>query len=260
MLKKEHGIRLICLFLFVLVVCTTGCGSNDSGKIPDHITTDADPMSINPPEELPANFVQIYREAEHLYAMFTGYGSIEYVDRTIRYNGETYQEFRHADFSTLAEMGNVVRQHFSEEITNTLMNKTVAGAGCPLYLEQDGQLYRFGGYAAQWGYSAAEGYTWVPLGTVDGEHLVEVSASITEYGTTYTAAVVCRYVIEADGSIRFTEFPLIIEHLWDAFAQPSAQAPVSTITDIADWDRLAWVQAPYDDDSIKRAHAAYEFT
>lgn len=294
MRKNKQYTCLIGVMFLLLVVCVTGCGADDSGQpsvTTSPYTTEPAPASDdapagttdcgvddagqppittapqttepasgsdNAPAELPENFEQIYREAESLYALFTGYGSIGYDSKVIEYNGQRYQGCSHRDFSSLVEMEAVISRYFSEEITSALMNKTVAGDDYPLYVEQDGKLYRFSGYAAQWGYDAAKDYTWTPLGAAGDEHLVEVSASITEYGTEYTATAVCKYVRNADGSICFTEFPLMIVRLWDAFAQPD-QATVSTINDIADWDRLPWVHSLYGDDNREYAPAAYAF-
>lgn len=283
MQKNQRYPRFIGLLLLILVIYATGCGADDAGQplittaphttesapasdnVPDPSTTITDPYTTEPPAtsdivraELPENFEQIYREAENFYAMFTGYGRIGYESRVIEYNGQRYQGCSHRDFSTLAEMEAVISRYFSEEITSALMNTTVAVDGYPLYLEQDGKLYRYSGYAAQWGYDAAKDYTWTPLGSYGEEHLVEVSASITEYGTEYTATAVCKYTLDADGSIRFTEFPLMIVRLWDAFSQPD-QATVSTIHDIADWDKLPWVHNLYGSNNREYAPAAYEF-
>ncbi len=167
---------------------------------------------------LPQDFYEIYHTAEFFYAIFTGYGRLEFYDEEIKHAGQSYRRCGHVEFFNLAEMRNVIIRHFSEEITNTLMNKTVGGIGCPLYIEQDGKMYVFEGYAAQWGYNSATGYTFEPLGYYDGEYQVRVSASIYEYGVKYIAGDICKYVVEPDGSIRFTQFPLMIECLWDAFA------------------------------------------
>lgn len=206
---------------------------------------------------LPRDFVNTYHTAEYFYAIFNGCARIEFYEETIEYEGEKYRNCSHVEFSNLAEMRNVIVRHFSDDITNSLMSKTVSGIGCPLYIEQDGKLYIFAGYAAQWGYSSATGYSFEPLGYENDEYLVRVSASINEYGVKYVAGDVCKYVIEADGSIRFTQFPLMIDLLWDAFAgEEEDVAPIPPVNVLSNPGGLEFktIYIPYD-----RRYSTYDF-
>ncbi len=166
-------------------------------------------------------FETAYRNAENVYSWFTGYGGFEALMEWTTVDGQSYQRCDMLEFDTLAELESITARYFSKDLTDKLMNTTAGMFGTPLYVEENGKLYKVSGYFSQFGYDAVYDYKFERLGYSDGEYSVKVTASFCPYGKEFTASAVCKYVIMDDGSIVFTEFPLMIEELTSFWASLS---------------------------------------
>ena len=167
-------------------------------------------------------FETAYRNAENVYSWFTGYGGFEALMEWTTVDGQSYQRCDMLEFDTLAELESITARYFSKDLTDKLMNTTAGMFGTPLYVEENGKLYKVSGYFSQFGYDAVYDYKFERLGYSDGEYSVKVTASFCPYGKEFTASAECKYVIMDDGSIVFTEFPLMIEELmsfWISLSQ-----------------------------------------
>ncbi len=149
-----------------------------------------------------------FKEAEAVAAYFTGHGGSVTGENT-EYEGTRYDKF--ADCSTYSELESAVRRYFAPEIADIMLSKTIGEL--PLFLEQDGELYRFGGYAAQYGHDDCD---VVITGFEEKENnLLEIKAQISfnEYEEVVTTEHTYTCKITDDGTYRFAddyELPIVL--------------------------------------------------
>ncbi len=158
--------------------------------------------------ELPEGFEEFYHEAEKVYALFTGHPGKVYAEGTIKVGSHIYQAADINGYTSLAELRALCEQYFDSELTEQLMAKTVGDA--PLYIEQDGKLYRYSGYVAQYSI-VPEDYGMVL--EAPGSETVHVLASFYSNDIQYTirTSALCTCIVTEDGNLRFTSFTLMAE-------------------------------------------------
>lgn len=120
-----------------------------------------------------ARIKDAFAKAEQTAAIFAGlYGDCK--DGVVEENGITYEKFETC--TTMAELEERTAQSFDEELTAKLM-ATQVGEGKMLFVEKDAELYRFGGYAGQYGYDSAD--CEIVECTVDKDGVVSIHAHIS---------------------------------------------------------------------------------
>ena len=155
---------------------------------------------------LPENFYDIYHDAEQIYGLFTGYGSgslIEYTGERITYNGHDYDSVVVNGAATLDELKTMCAKHLSYDLVHKLLKKE-ARTQSPIYIEQEGKLYRFGGYVAQYGNAKEDSITLENI--ENGVYTIRVD---THYDSTPVSAY-CSFIYQ-DDEIRFNSFELTYE-------------------------------------------------
>ncbi len=182
----------------------------------------------NPADVTAEQFADAYAEAERIYAMFTGYGKVEYGTMDHGYEGAVYQEVANEGFTTLAEMEETVCSYFADTLADELLNTKVGEN--PLYIEHEGELYRFGGYAALWGYDVVAERSFETLPAEDGEYRTRVTATVTEGGLRCTAREEISYTVDEDGNVRFTEFTLMAESLFTLYQNGDGVREYAVVT------------------------------
>ena len=170
--KKYRSFRCILLaFLCLTAYLVTGCTAPQEKPVRDEA-------------ELLQQFADVFSHAENTYAYFTGYGVISYADDGgMEYDGASYQK---VDGMRWEDLQRDVNRYFTAEIADALLQTKVLD-GHPLYLEKEGNLYRFGGYAALWSYSCAENETFEILSQNTTGATVRVTAKTNEGGTEISA-------------------------------------------------------------------------
>ncbi len=171
---------------------------------------------------------EAYAEAERIYAMFTGYGKVEYGEETVEHSGVQYQRVTSEGFTTYAELEESVHAYFADSLADELLNTKVGEN--PLYIEHEGELYRFSGYAALWGYDIASERSFEPLGEDDGEYRARVTATATEDGLKCTASEDISYTVDENGNVRFTEFTLMADSLFALYQRGEGVRVYVTVT------------------------------
>ena len=170
---------------------------------------------------LPIGFYGIYADADSAYALFTGYGRMTYTNDFVEYNGERYQGCADDRFVSLDELKALLLSCFSEEIADKLMNTTVnlGEKSVPLYIEQDGKLYRFSGYS-DISPSMINGISFDPAGYRDGEYYVNVNTTAYVTGGIVVLTETFKYIISDDGSVIFTDFTFMDDRAVEENSKP----------------------------------------
>lgn len=162
---------------------------------------------------LPENFEEIYNEAEWAYSLFTGYCENDKLNYSgsLKHNGEMYDGVEiDGRINTLGELALLLLKYFDNDIADYLMSKTVFPEN-PLYIENDGKLYRFGGYVSQ--YSDTAEKKFIPMKFENGVYTVKVRANAIIDSSAVEAEILCSYILSESGEICFTEFPYAFEAL-----------------------------------------------
>ncbi len=217
-MKKYIWICLILALIFTL--SAVGCSSDtDSDDGTQTESTDNNlHQGSSPDTDLPEKFLDFYHDAEHVYALFTGYRSDIYTNATTSKDGAEYREVDINGYTTLAELREFCEQYFSAELTDELMSKTVEDQH-PLFAEIEGRLFRFDGYTALFGYDVGESYNITLENAENGNYTVKVDATMTENNRELSATAYCTYTLTEDGEIRFSSFELMAEKLFEALGQ-----------------------------------------
>ena len=160
-----------------------------------------------------AKVADAFYTAERTAALFTAYAGHGYGEGPVEVNGIRYERFTLCD--TMTELAGMVEDSFAQETAAELLAAT-SYEGHPLYVEQDGVLYRFSGNIAQFEYrdSAAE---VVGVRAGDGVIYVDVSATfdIMDEPLTVTHTYTC---VMENGGYRFTgEFVLPFTVVYNAW-------------------------------------------
>ena len=153
-------------------------------------------------------------EAEEIASYFTGYvaGNV-YDEGTVAVNGVRYDRF--APYATMAELAALVESRFDGALAERLLSASTVD-GDLLYIEQDGVLYRFGGYIAQYAYLDAEREV-TDIRAEDGVIYVDIASTfdLMDEPMTVSHTYTC---VEEDGEYRFTgEFALPFTVVYDAW-------------------------------------------
>ncbi len=175
---------------------------------------------------LPSDFDAFYAEASRIYSMFTGF-CVPRTDGTAIYalNGSTYQKVTEPGFETIDTLRETLLGYFTEEVTEELLAKEVNGN--PLYMMSNGALYRFGGYAALFGYDSAEIDMLYGYSVRDEEdYRLRVTAHLNDGGRRFTTVCESSFVRTENG-YRFSAFSLPLDTLYEAYL---ANAPVNART------------------------------
>ena len=156
---------------------------------------------------------QAFYAAEATAALFSGYAGNVYAEGTIDVDGVRYDRFEIcADMNALEAL---VRASFDDALSAEFL-AAEAYDGHPLYIEQDGTLYRFGGYAAQFDYYDSMAAV-TDVRAKNGVIYVDVASTfdIMDDPLTVTHTYTC---IEENGEYRFTgEFRLPFEVVYSAW-------------------------------------------
>ncbi len=167
--------------------------------------------SIEPDDSVPDEIRQAFKEAEEIFAAFTGYGIVEELGETLESDGHTYVAVKVADCTTLEKLRAAVYRSFEPELAESLLATEVGGA--PLYIDRDGKLWRLGGYAGQWGYDI--GYSAI-MTLADGRLSMKL-ATTKASGEFITSVATC----ELGSSGKFATFELPAEKLFAAYTRES---------------------------------------
>lgn len=186
---------------------------------------------------IPDSFHAAYEKAEKTYSLFTGYADsndIAFYEQLMNRENVYVRAIIDNKINTLAGLRELCAEIFSEEITDYLMSKSVQPE-YPVFTELDGNLFRFGGYAAQ--YSAEYDPVFIPLLLNNGVFSVKVQASCIFDGKPIHAEAIVKYTLNEAGEIHFTDFTFMEEMLVDTYLDganlPKDDTPVTEkITDV----------------------------
>ncbi|MBQ7940685.1 MAG: hypothetical protein IJ281_09975 [Clostridia bacterium] len=173
---------------------------------------------------LPDNFAEFYHEAERVYALFTGYRANIYTEGKFSDDGADYQAVDIEGCTTMEGLRALCEQYFDAALTDKLLSTTVMNQ-YPLYREHNGKLYRFSGYAAQFGYDIGDNYTMTSVQAENGKHTVRVDAVWNEGDRVITGKAMCTYTANENGEIRFTSFDLMAQALCEVWGQGTSDTP-----------------------------------
>ena len=207
--RKKHGgvlitaVLILCVFVSTIVACAQ--------------ITPKQPTVISD-EELKAEFINSFIKAEEAYAYFTGYGIPERANETMEIDGNTYEKVIQEGLSSLSELRESCLNYFTDEFTDELLSRKVA-ENAPLYIEKDGSLWRFGGYTALWDYAAYSVDTEYSLSKRNGNAaefsvLCKWNDPLGDGEEIIEASITYNVIIE-NGTLRFTDFTLPVEVLWE---------------------------------------------
>lgn len=220
---------IVPIFILSLVLLLVGCISikPSSDTIPPNTdvnppNTDTDMEETTPQETLTdeeivtQSFEDIYHKAEWIYSLFTRYGKLTYTENEIFYNNERYQEVMMDEFDTLDELRSLCLLYFNENATRVLIG-TWAKTDYPLYIEQDGKVYRFSGYTAPYTYDAPYNYTFDLQTDNKGRNYANIYATMDSNGQQLPCQTYCGYEIGENGEIIFNRFGLMAESFFQQY-------------------------------------------
>jgi len=147
----------------------SGDSNETYSPVPDGAVFYSNENSNVSPEEM----LQISRKlaiSERTASYFTGYARDVYGNESIEIDGVRYDVFTVCD--SMDELLAITLELFDNELANTLINTQVDGH--PLFVEQNGRLYRFGGYVALESISDASATVYGVTKGSDGVYTVYV--------------------------------------------------------------------------------------
>ena len=183
-------------------------------------------------------FEDIYHKAEWVYSLFTRYGKLTYTENEILYNNERYQEVKMNEFDTLDELRALCLLYFNKNVTSGLMNTWVK-TDYPLYVEQDGKIYRFSGYIAPYEYDAPKNYTFDLQTDNDGRNYANIYATMDSNGQQLPCETYCRYEINETGEITFTRFHLMAESFFEQYRVTEISPKLEPLSNGGVWTCVA---------------------
>ncbi len=242
---------IVPIFILSLVLLLVGCMSikPSSDTIPPNTdvnppNTDTD-MEETPPQETVADqeiatqsFEDIYHKAEWIYSLFTRYGKLTYAENEILYNNERYQEVKMDEFANLDELRALCLLYFNRNVTSGLMNTWVK-TDYPLYIEQDGKIYRFSGYTAPYEYDAPYNYTFDLQTDNKGRNYANIYATMDSNGQQLPCQTYCGYEIGENGEIIFIRFDLMAESFFRQYRVTEITPELEPLTNGGAWTCVA---------------------
>ena len=213
---------IVPIFILSLVLLLVGCNSikPSTDNIPPNTDTDMEettPQETLTDEEIVTqSFEDIYHKAEWIYSLFTRYGKLTYAENEILYNNERYQEVKMDEFDTLDELRSLCLLYFNENATRVLIG-IWAKTDYPLYIEQDGKVYRFSGYTAPYTYDAPYNYTFDLQTDNKGRNYANIYATMDSNGQQLPCQTYCGYEIGENGEIIFNRFGLMAESFFQQY-------------------------------------------
>ena len=242
---------IVSFFVLSLVLLLVGCMSikPSSDTIPPNTdvnppNTDTD-MEGTPPQETVADqeivtqsFEDIYHKAEWIYSLFTRYGKLTYAENEIQYNNERYQEVMMDEFADLDELRALCLLYFNRNVTSGLMNTWVK-TDYPLYIEQDGKIYRFSGYTAPYEYDAPYNYTFDLQTDNKGRNYANIYATMDSNGQQLPCQTYCGYEIGENGEIIFIRFDLMAESFFRQYRVTEISPELEPLTNGGAWTCVA---------------------
>ena len=242
---------IVPIFILSLVLLLVGCISikPSSDTIPPNTdvnppNTDTDMEETTPQETLTdeeivtQSFEDIYHKAEWIYSLFTRYGKLTYAENEILYNNERYQEVMMDEFDTLDELRSLCLLYFNQNVTKVLIG-TWAKTDCPLYIEQDGKIYRFSGYTAPYEYDAPYNYTFALQTDNKGRNYANIYATMDSNGQQLPCQTYCGYEIGENGEIIFIRFDLMAESFFRQYRVTEISPELEPLTDGGAWTCVA---------------------
>ena len=242
---------IVPIFILSLVLLLVGCISikPSSDTIPPNTdvnppNTDTDMEETTPQETLTdeeistQSFEDIYHKAEWVYSLFTRYGKLTYTENEIFYNNERYQEVMMDEFDTLDELRSLCLLYFNQNVTKVLMG-TWAKTDCPLYIEQDGKIYRFSGYTAPYEYDAPQNYTFDLQTDNKGRNYANIYATMDSNGQQLPCQTYCGYEIGENGEIIFIRFDLMAESFFRQYRVTEISPELEPLTNGGAWTCVA---------------------
>lgn len=152
-LKKIIVIGIVIILLIVIIVIfipKKNSKSDNNNELDNIQNNDEEYVSNNDLVIDNIDFGKLFFDAEKLYASFTGFGTF----KTSNKSNDKYYLVTDTNYDTLEKVKNELNKYFISNIVNSLLETKVEND--LLYKEIDGKLYRFGGYAGQYGYTNRE--------------------------------------------------------------------------------------------------------
>ncbi|MEE0968820.1 MAG: hypothetical protein U0M06_05555 [Clostridia bacterium] len=189
------------------------------------------------------NIKNFYFEAAEIYSLFTGYGNAVSSGETMEHGGEKYEKVVIEEIISKAMLKDHISTMFSPEIVEELINKEVIPNVAPLYIDGVDGLYRFGGYAAQFGYDAVVP-TITVSGITDSEATLTLTVSTEFYGEHIEFSEDCKIYRDIDGRWKFKNFVLAAEKAWKILQGEETGNNIDkteiSIDNINDWGKLKY--------------------
>ena len=207
---------IVCIALVLLPLSLYACNQDTRPNADTDIEETTSQEILTDEEIVTQSFEDIYHKAERIYSLFTRYGKLTYTENEILHNNERYQEVKMNEFDTLDELRALCLLYFNKNVTGALMN-TWAKTDYPLYIEQDGKIYRFSGYIAPYEYDAPQNYTFDLQTDNDGRNYANIYATMDSNGQQLPCEAYCRYEISETGEIIFTRFHLMAESFFEQY-------------------------------------------
>lgn len=169
------------------------------------------------PESLESLAVAKLDAAEAAYAWFRGCNQPELGGDTIELFGNKYYPVLDPHFTDMETLRAYLNTLFREDVTETLLASEVR-EGAPVFAENGGRVYMFGGYAAQVRYDAGRRDALIVTADETGERLaLNLTYSANPYGdATYTTQMAYNLQLGQDGEWRFDYFVLPLDLLMEA--------------------------------------------
>ena len=242
---------IVSFFVLSLVLLLVGCMSikPTSDTIPPN--TDVNPPNtdtdmeettlqetLTDEEIVTQSFEDIYHKAEWIYSLFTRYGKLTYAEKEILYNNERYQEVMMDEFANLDELRALCLLYFNRNVTSGLMNTWVK-TDYPLYIEQDGKIYRFSGYTAPYEYDAPYNYTFDLQTDNKGRNYANIYATMDSNGQQLPCQTYCGYEIGENGEIIFIRFDLMAESFFRQYRVTEISPELEPLTNGGVWTCVA---------------------
>ena len=246
---------IVLISIFGLILLLVGCNSIKPGtddttpntpeisepateQTGDSNSDETDTHSNENNDTAEETFEDIYYKAEWVYSLFTKYGKLTYTENEILYNNERYQEVKMNEFDTLDELRSLCLLYFNENATRVLIG-TWAKTDYPLYIEQDGKVYRFSGYTAPYTYDAPYNYTFDLQTDNKGRNYANIYATMDSNGQQLPCQTYCGYEIGENGEIIFIRFDLMAESFFRQYRVTEISPELEPLTNGGAWTCVA---------------------
>lgn len=210
------------LLTVVITACLMAPTCNREGLPAAADTGDTPAVTTKPPASVPQGKKELiawlkkaYREAERVYAFFTGYGKIGIGGNRTVIDGVMYEEIAEPELNNRADLKALCEKYFDDNLVAELMGRKVNGA--LVFVDFNGKLYRFGGYAGLISYDIASDFKFDLIASNDIGASFEVTYTAEIYGQRVTASEVY-YADYSGGTPNFDEFKLLIQTMVETLA------------------------------------------